>query len=217
MADDAAFAVAATDGDLVSIAQARALVSQGERETPLAVLLDWVESYLMESHPDLGRTGAVCPFTKQAAKLDTARLGISRATERDEEAAFALVRDGFGELEKIPSKAGMRHFRTVIVGFPACGSDAGIAMLKRVQRRLRFYSLRRGKMIGLMYATSDDPGLWNPDFRPLRAPLPVLAIRHMVEQDAPFAAKHPPLLVAYLSRFPLSGIRRLAAYWRAGG
>ena len=200
----------------MTITQAHAETAGHGRATPLKLLLDWVETYLMAGHPDLGRTGAVCPFTKQAAKLDTVRLAVSPADAGDEEAAFTLIRDGFAELERIPSKPGMRHFRTVIVGFPECGSDAGIAMLKRVQRRLRFYSLRRGKMIGLMHATSEDPGLWNPDFRPLRSPLPVLAIRHMVEQDAPFAAKHPPLLVAYLSRFPISGIRRLAAYWRAG-
>ena len=171
----------------------------------------------MAGHPELGRTGAVCPFTRQAAKIDTVRLGISHASPSDKEKAFAPIRDGFGELEKIASKPGMRHFRTVIVGFPGCDSNKGIAMLKRVQRRLRFYSLRRGKMIGMMHATSEDPGLWNPDFRPLRAPLPVLAIRHMVEQDAPFAAKHPPLMAAYLLRFPLAGTRRLIAYMRTGG
>ena len=218
MADDAAIATASADGALLTVSEAHALVDAANgANAPLRTLLDWVENYLMATHPDLGRTGAVCPFTKQAAKIDTVRLGISQAAPQDEEKAFALIHDGFAELEKIPSKPAMRHFRTVIVGFPGCNSEDGVAMLKRVQRRLRFYSLRRGKMIGMMHATSEDPGLWNPDFRPLRSPLPVLAIRHMVEQDAPFAAKHPPLMVAYLLRFPLAGAKRLVAYMRAGG
>ncbi len=218
MADDAAIATVSAGGGLLTIAEAHALAgAEDGANTALRTLLHWVENYLMAGHPELGRTGAVCPFTRQAARIDTVRLGISHAVPSDEEKAFALIRDGFGELEKIASKPGMRHFRTVIVGFPGCDSDNGIAMLKRVQRRLRFYSLRRGKMIGMMHATSEDPGLWNPDFRPLRAPLPVLAIRHMVEQDAPFAAKHPPLMAAYLLRFPLAGTRRLIAYMRTGG
>lgn len=218
MADDAAIATVSADGGLLTIAEAHALAGTADgANAALRTLLHWVENYLMGGHPELGRTGAVCPFTKQAAKIDTVRLGISQAVPHDEEKAFTLIRDGFSELEKIPSKPGMRHFRTVIVGFPGCDSDAGIAMMKRVQRRLRFYSLRRGKMIGMMHATSEDPGLWNPDFRPLRAPLPVLAIRHMVEQDAPFAAKHPPLMIAYLLRFPLAGTKRLIAHVRAGG
>ncbi len=57
-------------------------------------------------------------------------------------------------------------------------------------------------MIGFMHATNDAPGLWNQDFRPLRAPLPVLAIRHLVEQDAPFAARHKLLLVPVSAALP---------------
>jgi hypothetical protein len=183
----------------------------------LAMLRGWVESYLMRGHADLGRTGAVCPFTKQAAKLDLVRLAICEAGPDGEEDAFRIIRNGFSDLETIPCKPSMRHFRTVIVGFPNCGSPEGIDMLQRVQRRHKFYSLARFRMIGFMHAANDAPGLWNPNFRPLRAPLPVLAIRHLVEQDAPFAARHPLLLAPYLLRFPIAGPKRLLAYMRGGG
>lgn len=177
-------------------------------------LLSWVESYLMQGHPDLGRTGAVCPFTKQAARLDTVRVAISHASAADEEEAFALIRACFGELEQISCKPGMEHFRTIIVGFPDCAGAEGVAMLQRVQARHKFYSLGRFRMIGMMHDASDAPGLWNPDFRPLRSTMPVLAIRHLVEQDAPFAALHPFLIPPYLLKFRLTGARRLIAYWR---
>lgn len=184
-------------------------------DAAMATLVGWVESYLMRDHADLGRTGAVCPFTKQASKIDTVRLAISEAGAADEEEAFALIRRSFGELEKIPCKPGMAHFRTVIVGFPNCADAEGIEMLQRVQKRHKFYSLSRFRMIGYMHARNDAPGLWNPDFRPLRAPLPVLAIRHLVEQDAPFAARHPLLMAPYLLKFRLAGAKRLLAYRRA--
>ena len=70
-------------------------------------------------------------------------------------------------------------------------------------------------MIGFMHAGNEAPGLWNPAFRPLRAPLPVLAIRHLVEQDAPFAARHPLLLAPFLIKFRFDGAKRILAYWRA--
>lgn len=180
----------------------------------LARLRGWVESYLMRGHPDLGRPGAVCPFTKQAAKLDTIRLAISPAGPDDEESALVLLRSAFATLEAIPSKPSMRHFRTVIVGFPNCASGEGVAMLGRIQQRHKFYSLSRFRMIGFMHDATEAPGLWNPDFRPLRAPLPVLAVRHLVEQDAPFAARHPLLLAPYLLRFPVAGVRKLLALAR---
>ncbi|RDJ20571.1 hypothetical protein DWF00_07995 [Bosea caraganae] len=206
---------ATIEPDLLTLAEARARCVDS-RETALSTLLDWVETYLMSGHVDLGRTGAVCPFTRQAAKLDTARLAISNAGPQDEETAFALIRRSFAELDAIPAKPTMQHFRTVIIGFPACASPAGVAMLQRVQKRHKFYSLRRNRMIGLMHLDSDAPGLWNPEFRPLRAPLPVLAVRHMVEHDAPFAARHPLLLLPYLARFPLTGAKRLFSHLRAG-
>jgi len=183
----------------------------------MAALLRWVETYLMSAHPELGRTGAVCPFTKQAAKIDTVRVAISHATAADEGEAFSLIRTCFSELERIPCKPGMEHFRTIIVGFPDCVGPDGVAMLETVQRRHKFYSLRRFRMIGMMHDANDAPGLWNPAFRPLRAPMPVLAIRHLVEQDAPFAALHPLLIPPYLLKFRLAGLRRLIAYRRATG
>lgn len=205
--------IATASTPLLTMDQAR---TRETGDAALAMLRGWVESYLMQGHADLGRTGAVCPFTKQAAKLDTVRLAVSDAGPTDEQVAFKLIRDGFAELEAIPCKPSMRHFRTVIVGFPNCKSADGVAMLQTVQRRHKFYSLARFRMIGFMHATNDAPGLWNPDFRPLRAPLPVLAIRHLVEQDAPFAARHPLLLAPYLLRFPLAGPKRLLAYLRGG-
>lgn len=214
MLDRVAAAGPAAGVTMMTVTEARAAAAA---DPAMATLLAWVENYLMAAHPDLGRTGAVCPFTKQAAKIDTVRLAISHAGPDDEEEVFALIRGGFAELETIPCKPAMRHFRTIIVGFPNCLDDDGVAMLKRVQKRNRFHSLARTKMIGMMYAKSEDPGLWNPEFRPLRSPLPVLAIRHMVEQDAPFAAKHPLLAIPYLLKFPISGTRRLFTYFRSGG
>jgi hypothetical protein len=201
------------DAALLGVEAARAR-SADAPDSQLATLLGWVEGYLMGGHADLGRTGAVCPFTRQAAKIDTVRLAVSAAGPADEAEAFALIRASFAALEAIPAKASMAHFRTVIIGFPACTGDDGIAMLRRVQDRHKFYSLSRNRMIGLMHAQSEAPGLWNPDFRPLRSPFPILAIRHMVEHDAPFAARHPLLLLPYLARFPLAGTRRLLAHLR---
>ena len=199
---------------LLPVAEARA----GAAADPdLATLLGWVEGYLMRDNPDLGRTGAVCPFTRQAAKMDTVRLAICHAGPADEDDAFCMIRRAFGALEEIPCKPGVEHFRTIIVGFPDAKSAEGIAMLQRVQARHKFYSLGRFRMIGFMHATNDAEGLWNPAFRPLRAPLPVLAIRHLVEQDAPFAVRHPLLMAPYLAKFGIAGAKRLWAARRPAG
>jgi hypothetical protein len=65
-------------------------------------------------------------------------------------------------------------------------------------------------MIGLFEPNSEAEGLLNRDFRPLRAPVPVLAIRTLVEQDAPFVVRNPLLVPVYLAKFPIAGLARLA-------
>lgn len=203
-------------GAMSTLAVARARCEQSDTND-LLTLIAWVEGYLMEAHPDLGRPGAVCPFTRQAARLDTVRLGICKAGPDDEDSVFTLIRTSFQALEAIPAKPAMAQFRTILIGFPACGSEDGIAMLRRIQDRHKAYSLTRNRMIGLMHAGSEAPGLWNPEFRPLRAPMPVLAIRHMVEQDAPFAVRHPLLLLPYLVQFPIAGLKRIVAHYSGRG
>ncbi len=206
-----------TDASFLNLTQAKTFSKTGAKGSEdMSVLLNWLYTYLMAGNPDLGRTGAVCPFTKQAARLDTVRVAISSANLSTETNALLLARRAFGELNSIPAQKGMKHFRTVIIGFPGLAGEDGISALKRIQRAHRIYSLARGRMIGLMHESSQDQGLWNSEFRPLRSPIPVLAVRHMVEQDAPFAALHPALMLAYLSRFPFKGARRLAHQRRGG-
>ena len=194
---------------LSTIAEAR-----DSNDATMAALLGWVETYLMRGNPDLGRGGAVCPYTRQAARLNAVRLGVDLSGPDQEEAAFARLRAGFAALDAIPVAPAMAHFRTVIIGFPNCAGPEGIAMLQRIQAGHKYHALSRNRMIGLMHDGSEARGLWNPDFRPLRAPLPVLAIRQMVEHDAPFALRHPLLLLPYLARFRMAGMKRLYAHLR---
>lgn len=176
-------------------------------------IAEWVRSYLMRPHPDLGRAGAVCPYTPIAAKLGLARIGVSAA--RDEDAIYAVMREAVAAFEAIEAPRAQQPFRTVLVGFPNATGDEGRATLKRVQNRLRSELTRRGKMIGLFEPNAEDKGLINPDFRPLRSPLPLLAIRALVEGDAPFVLRNPRLAPIYLWKFPIAGTLRLAKLsWR---
>ena len=74
--------------------------------------------------------------------------------------------------------------------------------------------VRQGLMVGQFHPRSEQSGLWNEDFRPLRAPIPLLAIRRMVSSDLPFLLDSASHLSAYLDRFAPgipSHIRRLLA------
>jgi hypothetical protein len=171
----------------------------------------WISSYLMSAHAELGRSGDVCPFTAQAFRLDTIRIGVSDASGADVGEITRLMRSCCRELRAIPCPESLRHFRTIGMGFPAIRDEDGLENLRAVQTRLKAFALLRGLMIGRFHPNTDDPGLWNPDFRPLRSPIPILAIRYLVANDAPFALRHPLLMPAYLARVPVSGAKRQLA------
>jgi hypothetical protein len=169
----------------------------------------WMTSYLMSSHPELGRPGEVCPFTSRAYQFDTIRIGVSFAHSRDGTVIRQTMRDSLRQFASIACDDAATHFRTVIVGFPNLTDQEGVAALRAAQRRLTLRCLWDGLMIGRFHPASEDEGLWNPDFRPMRAPIPLLAARHLVRNDAPFALRHPALLASYLCRYAAAAPRHL--------
>ena len=171
----------------------------------------WVTSYLMSAHPQLGRSGEVCPFTSRAYQLDTIRIGVSFATSRDGVTIKSCMRDCLRQFSSIACDDSARDFRTIIVGFPNLIDEDGVAALRAAQRRLTLPCLWDGLMIGRFHPRSEDEGLWNRDFRPMRAPIPLLAVRHLVRNDAPFALRHPALLASYLCRYATAAPRYLLA------
>jgi hypothetical protein len=178
---------------------------------PLAALVGWAATSPMSGHPMRGKPGAVCPFLRQAALADAFCVGISEAGPEDEEVAFRLVRSLFDDLYRIPADKERRPLRSIVVGFPNCAGAEGVAMLERIFRRHKYFTLARFQMIAFFHADSDTPGLWNPRFKPMRSPMPVIGARFLIEQDAVFAAKYKLVIPTYLLRFGVAGARRLMA------
>jgi uncharacterized protein DUF6875 len=191
---------------LIGWAEAETLAAQGGA---MGTFFEWLKAYPMNPHAELGRPGVVCPFTKQAKKIGSIRMAMFATRAEDEAAAYAIIRQAFLEMDRIPVERGSEEFRTVVLAFPECDSEAGLAMLKRVIKRLKYFALFGFRTVGFMHKDSEETGLWNPNFRPLRAPMPVLALRYVVEHDAPFIARYHLMWGPYLMRYGLDGAKRL--------
>lgn len=200
-----------TEHELLTYEQAR---DRAAIDPAMSALFNWLESYPGNPHAELGRPGAICPFTRPSRRLGATRISLSSAGAKDEERAFAHVRRAYADLDRIPVERGKEEFRAVVIAFPNCMSDAGIEMLERVAKQHKYYSIVRFRTIGLLHEKSKAPGLWNPNFHPMRAPMPLVAIRHIVEQDAPFIIDQHLQWAPYLLRFGLPGARRLMNYGR---
>lgn len=173
------------------------------------VLADWFQTYLMKTNPELGRSGHVCPYMMQSSRLNLLRLTVSDLTIADEAAILALMKSAQALFDTIACQQTKRVFRTVVVAFPACTGAEGIAMLQRVQHALRYRSVIRKSMVGLFEPESGQPGIANRDFKSFKSPIPVIAVRTLVEMDAPFVLRNPPMIPIYLSQFGRSGANRI--------
>jgi hypothetical protein len=167
---------------------------------PLTTIVRWATEYLSRPHAELGRTGPVCPFTPPALRRNLFFLTVMRGAELrldDVEEVVRLYRDWFLELP--PTDPRQAQYKTINIIFPDLPQTAWKTLIEATQERLKAEYVPLGIMIGEFHpGPPDKAALWNPDFRPLRCPLPMLVIRHMVPTDFVFLRDRPDFMSAYL-------------------
>ncbi len=192
---------------------AREVKVQRETKPALATTLDWMFSFLSQPHPDLGRTGAVCPYVPHALKINTIWLTevedphITRAQIEELIACFHQVflglepREGLGIINK-----------ALLIVFPHITPEQAPELIDKVQQALKPVYTRSGLMLGEFHRDNRSPGLRNPHFFPLRSPYPMLVIRHMVDSDLPFLMRDedsPDVRIGFLRSYLLTLARSL--------
>lgn len=174
-----------------------------ENIEPLTRILQWADEYLCRPHPELGRPGAVCPFTRPAIRKDLLFLTVCRGADITADEMVELVRsyrDWFLELEPVALPAAQYKFTGII--FPDIPESGYVELIEATQARLKAEYVGVGLMVGEFHpGPPAQGGLWNPDFRPLRSPLPMLGTRHMVPTDFPFLKDDYDYVAGYLERF----------------
>ena len=168
---------------------------------PLQAVADWARDYLSNPHAELGRSGPVCPYVPTSLRKRLFYLTVQAAGPDGLDgsavaAAVASYRDWFSALE--PTDEPVAQFKTILILFPDVRPVDAPRIIDRTQARLKPSFVDAGLMIGQFHPLPPVVGgLWNADFRPLRCPVPLLAIRHMVPTDLPFLSRDRRLLDGY--------------------
>jgi len=169
-----------------------------EHLTPVREILAWARKYLVSPHPELGRNGPVCPYTQPSLHKGLFHLA-ALSGEGDVGAAVESLR-GWYERLGATLPAADRELLTVLLVLPHLDhTDA--SGLDELQRVAKDKFVEDGLMIGQFHPVCDAPGLWNPEFKALRAPVPLLAIRKLVVFDLPFLVDHRAHAESYIRRF----------------
>jgi len=170
----------------------------------LIQILEWVKNFLGRPHPHLGRPGAVCPFVPHSLRSNSIRLAVIRTKDLYPEQIENLVkryRDIFLEMDVKGQES--KISKALLLIFPDIDIEDAPKIIDSIQQKLKPLFVESGLMIGEFHKRNQSPGLHNPDFRPLRSPVPLLAIRFMVEADLPFlqSPADPHLRIRYLEAY----------------
>lgn len=167
----------------------------------LREILAWAGEYLVSSHPALGRKGPVCPYTLASLQGGLFYLA-SPADGSDDTDVLGAVESLRSWYEKISSGIAPddRELLTILLVLPRLDHHDPTT-LDDLQREAKDNFVADGLMIGQFHPVCDQPGLWNADFKALRAPVPLLAIRRLVVFDLPFLVDSTAHAGSYLRRF----------------
>ena len=146
--------------------------------------LDWIERFVMQPHPHLGRKGAVCPFAKPVHEgkllyfcaIDCRQIGFDLFLE-----VMMNVPALFGRIaEQIAARRDLLSLCIFPINLSASDYYKFIDCAHSIVKPIYMVS---GLMIGEFHPMSTAIGALSDRIRPLRADVPFFAIRSMAVHD----------------------------------
>ncbi len=184
-------------------------INQLEQDLPYFIeITQWLKSFVAKPHSELGRPGAVCPFVPPSLKFNSMWMRVIRAQDLNLEQIENIILphlDVFLELE--PKEKPSALNKAILFIFPDVELEDAPKIIDVVQKKLKLFFVDAGLMLGEFHNLTESPGIHNPNFRPLRSPIPMLVIRPMTEADLIFMQNTDDLhlriryLEAYLKHY----------------
>jgi hypothetical protein len=188
----------------------------------LHTVADWITSFIVRPHKDLGRVGQVCPFVPVSLERRTLWLAPEHVSGRSLADVVALV-SGYQALflGAEPTDGDDANYKAIVVVFTDLSPDRAKAFFDDVLRDLAVPSyVEHGFVMGGSYEGNEAGAIYNSSFRPFTSPVPFLLIRQAVISDWKFFLDNEDWLNLWARRYGESGtlalggeLRRLP--WRA--
>ena len=194
--------------DWIAIAQAAARRAQpdaldmGTAQMPwLPEVIDWLYNTVGKAHPQIQRSGALCPFVPPALDRDLLFLMIAEDISYDLPAMVGYlerVRDTFLATPPNPPQKDA-VYKSLLVVFPDV-PKAQPDLLKQVRIALKPSLLQHGITCGEFYPTNEDRSVRNSDYRIAESPVHLIAFRYLTPHDDLFLKSQPDLYPIFLQR-----------------
>ena len=114
----------------------------------------WVDEYVTQPHPQLGRDGPICPFVGRLVESGNLHVEIDETVHGDDAAAMEIrMRTAVAAYRALPNA----HRKALVVVFANVTGD-DVAVVDGVQDALKGELVPQGLMIGQFHPTVD--GAW---------------------------------------------------------
>jgi hypothetical protein len=146
----------------------------------------WLQDFVIQPHPELGRPGPVCPRLAPALRADTVWLVSVAVPGFSADDAVAAGRALMTVFEDVA--AGSHRISSALLGFfPGLPDEKAADFIDGGHRTLRPEFVDQGLMLGEFHAGSSVGGVHNRAFPVMRCPAPMYAVRAMTPHDLLFA------------------------------
>jgi hypothetical protein len=198
-------------------------LAEGDLEA-LRAVADWIKSFVVKPHKDLGRAGTVCPFVPGSLERKTLWLAPEQVADRDVPKVVELM-SGYKRLllDTRPTEGDDVIYNVIVVVFTDLSAERAQGIFDDVLKHLAVPSyVEDGILFGPYYEGNEGTAIYNSSFQPFQSPVPFLFVRHGVTGDWKFFLDDPDWLERWALRYGESGAQALAEElrrlpWRATG
>src|SRR5262245_61403858 len=186
-------------------------VAESDRNA-LRAVADWIKTFVVRPHSDLGRAGPVCPFVPVALEHKTLWLAAERSAGRNAPDVIQLI-DNYKRLllAAQPVEGDDANNKSIVVVFTDLPAAQAKDFFSGVLQQIAVPSYADdGLVMGPFYEGNDGTALHNPNFRPFTSPVPFLLMRRAVISDWKFFLNNEDLLRLWARRYGESAVGALA-------
>jgi hypothetical protein len=188
----------------------------------LQAIADWIKSFVVKPHKDLGRAGTVCPFVPGSLERKTLWLASEQIADRDVPDVVELM-SGYKRLllDTRPTEGDDVTYNVIVAVFTDLSAERAQGVFDDVLKQLAVPSyMEDGILFGPYYEGNEGTAIYNSSFRPFQSPVPFLFVRHGVTGDWKFFLDDDEWLNLWARRYRESGTQALAEElrrlpWRA--
>jgi hypothetical protein len=178
----------------------------------LRAIADWIRTFVVKPHKDLGRAGTVCPFVPGSLEQKILWLAPEQIADRGDPDVVELV-SGYQRLflETQPTDGDDADYKVIVVVFTDLPADRAPGVFDHVLQQLAVPSYAdNGILFGPYYEGNEATAIYNSSFRPFQSPVPFLFVRSGVVSDWKFFLDDAEWLNLWVRRFGDSAVQALA-------